>query len=73
MNEKHKEAKTHLTGSAVHWAQVFSKLFPDGEIHVKVLKSGEGADPHGSCARVVGDLFGGPQQTHNLPQSKIYI
>lgn len=68
-----KNNNTHLTGTAVHWSQVFGKLFPDSEIHVEVLEGGECADLHGSCGWVVGDLFGGLQQAHNLPQSKINI
>lgn len=58
---------TCLTGASVHRPQIFSELFPDGEIHVEVLEGGERADLHGSRLRVVGDFFGGLQQTHNLP------
>lgn len=68
-----KHTNTHLAGSTIHRLQIFGELFPDVEIHVEVLEGGYGADLHGSCGRVVGDVFGGLQQTHNLPQSKINI
>ena len=64
---------TPLTGPAVHRPEVFGELFPDGEIHVEVLEGGEGADLHVPRGGVVADLFGGLQQTHNLPQGEINI
>ena len=69
----HTHSHTHLTGSTIHWTQVFGKLFSDSEIHVEVFESGESADPHGPCGWIMLDLFGGLQQTHNLPESKINI
>lgn len=65
--------KTHLTGTTVHWPQIFSKFLSDGKIHVEVLEGGDGADLHGSCGWIMGDLFGGLQQTNYLPQSKVNI
>lgn len=64
---------TDLTGTPVHRSKIFSKLFPYPEIHVEVPERGDGADLHGSCGRVVGDLLGGLQQTHDLPQRKANI
>lgn len=64
---------THLTGTTVHGSQIFSKFLSDCEIHVEVPEGGDSADLHGPCGRVMGDLFGGLQQTHNLPQGKINI
>lgn len=68
-----KQKHTHLTGSTIHWPKVFSKLLADSEIHVEVFEGGESADLHGPCGWIMPDLFGGLQQTHNLPQSKINI
>lgn len=68
-----KNQNTYLTHTAIHWPKVLSKFFSNSEIHVEVLEGGECADFHGSCGRVMGDLFSGLQQTDDLPQSKINI
>lgn len=66
-------SETHLAGAAVHWPQILGELFSDDEVHVEVPECGEGADLHGARVRVVGDLFGGLQQAHDLPQGKIDV
>lgn len=65
--------QVYLTGTAVHRSQVFSELLSDAEVHDEVLEGGEGADFHGPRGRIVGDLFGGFQQAHDLPQGEINI
>lgn len=67
------ETETHLTGASVHRPQIFSEFFSYNKIHVEVLESGDSADLHGPCGGVMGDVFGGSQETHDLPESKINI
>lgn len=64
---------THLTGPAVHGTQVFGEFLSNCEVHVEVLEGGESADLHGPCGRIMADFFGGFEQTHDLPQSKVDV
>lgn len=68
-----KKQNTHLTGTAIHYPQVLSKFFSNIKIHAEILEGSECVDFHGSCLRVMDDLFSGLQHTHDLPQSNINI
>ncbi len=66
--KKHIKTKhTHLALSPINRSQVLSELLSQSEVHVKVLKGGDGLNLHFARVRIVFDMLAGFQNADDFP------